>query len=118
MLLGGPFVHLANQNWAGGGLSLGARLGAPIVIAPFGMALCIDEYQNEDVDYEPNTDCLLSGLVIGAGIGYAAAAVFDWFFLARKDTRVDGPPPTGWSSIRPSLQISDKGFNTGIGFSF
>ncbi len=107
LFLGGPMVHLAQGNTRGAGYSLLARTGLPLGGALLGAATCDDD--GDDFD-------CIGGVFLGMTIGYGTALVIDWFYLAEK-TKVTGPP-SGWASLRPSLQVEPTGAKAGVAFNF
>ncbi|MCP4448103.1 MAG: OmpA family protein [Myxococcales bacterium] len=106
LFLGGPLVHLAHGNPGSAGYSLLARFGMPTGGALLFMASCDDS---------DSLDCLGS-MIAGTMLGYAGALAVDWFILAEKTEMV--APPTGWASLRPSLNIRQDGAEAGIAFDF
>lgn len=106
VFLGGPIVHLANGNRAGAGYSLLARVGLPMGGALLFTATCDDS---------ESWDCLGSGIA-GLMLGYAGALAIDWFHLAKKTEVI--APPTGWASLRPSVQLRDGGAQAGFSLHF
>ena len=107
VFLGGPIVHLAQGNTSGAGYSLLARTALPLGGALLGAAACDDSGD----DY----GCI-GTMMLGLTVGYGSALVIDWFYLAEK-TEVTGPP-SGWASLRPSLQVEPTGAKAGVAFQF
>ena len=107
LFFGGPMVHLAHGNTSGAGYSLLARAGLPLTGAFLGSATC--DQSNDD------WGCLGS-VLLGTTLGYGAALAIDWFYLAKK-TEVVGMP-TGWASVRPSLNIAPDRAQAGVAFNF
>jgi hypothetical protein len=83
MLLGGPIVHAAHDNWGRAGISLGLRVGAPLAGVGLGLALGggIRKGGLHAIAYA----------IVGASIGYIAAAMFDVGYLARVDVPEAAP---------------------------
>jgi hypothetical protein len=106
MMLGGPIVHLAHGNNRGAGYSLLARTALPLGGGLLGAAACDDD---------DGFDCL-GKIGVGVILGYGGALAIDWFHLAEKTETV--APPTGWASLRPSLKLSPKGAQAGLGMTF
>lgn len=107
LFLGGPVVHLAQGNSRGAGYSLLARTALPLGGALLGAAACDES--------DDGFECL-GTMLLGTTIGYGSALVIDWFYLAEK-TKVTGPP-SGWASVRPSLQVEPTGAKAGVAFNF
>ncbi len=104
VFLGGPIVHIAHGNNSGAIYSLLARTGLPFGGALLFSSGCDDDY-----------DCF-GGVIAGAMLGYAGALAIDWFHLAKKTEVV--AMPTGWASLRPSLNVTRNGAQAGLGMSF
>lgn len=85
MLLGGPIVHAAHGHWGRAGASLGLRVGGPFLGAILGGALGAGGKSGKGA---------LDGIVyaiVGAGLGYVAAAAFDIAYLAYEDVPEAAP---------------------------
>ncbi len=106
IFLGGPMVHLAHGNTSSAGYSLIARVGLP-----FGGALLLGSTCADD----GGLDCL-GNTLLGGFLGYGTALALDWFVLAKKTEVV--APPTGWASLRPSLNVTPDGAHAGVAFQF
>jgi len=106
IFLGGPLVHLAQGNTSSAAYSLVARLGLPYAGAFLLSAGCEDS--------QDSLDCI-GQLFLGAMLGYGTALGLDYFVLAKKTEDI---APSGWASLRPSLQISSSGTKAGLAFDF
>jgi hypothetical protein len=80
ILLGGPIVHAAHGHWGSAGKSLGLRVGAPLVGATLGAGLGVASGGGGKGSLDAITYA-----IVGAGIGYVAAAAIDIIYLARED---------------------------------
>jgi hypothetical protein len=86
ILLGGPIVHAAHGHWGRAGASLGLRVGAPLAGVSLGAGL--------GVASGGGGKGALDGIVyaiVGAGLGYVAAAAVDIVYLAREDVPEAAP---------------------------
>jgi len=80
IVLGGPIVHAAHGHWGRAGASLGLRIGAPLVGATLGGGLGLAASSGG----KDALDAIVTA-IIGAGVGYVAAAAIDIIYLARED---------------------------------
>lgn len=72
-VLGGPIVHLVHDNPAGAALSLGTRVGLPVLTGYLGHLICVD-------DGDGFLSCLGS-TAVGFAIGMVAAQLIDPTFI-------------------------------------
>lgn len=106
LFLGGPAVHLAHENYLGAGLSAGARVGLPLLGVALAKATCSKQ--------EEGWRCLEDAWA-GALLGYGAALTLDWFYFAETEETLQ---PTGWASLRPSLQVDEHSARAGFHMAF
>lgn len=106
IFLGGPLVHLSQGNGKGAVYSLVARAGLPYVGALALSASCSDS---------GDFSCL-GNVLLGAMLGYGTALSLDYWVWSKKTESI--APPSGWASLRPSLQISDTGAKAGLALTF
>jgi hypothetical protein len=71
LLLGGPIIHAVHGNYLRGGISFGARVGAPVLGGVVGVALD-----------KSSKSWIPAGLFVGAFVGSLAASVVDIVLLA------------------------------------
>jgi hypothetical protein len=98
LLLGGPIVHLMQNNARGAWLSTGARFGMPLGGALVGSSACDD-----------GGDCLGS-IIGGAVLGYGGALLLDWFVFSKKQKTTY---PTQGMAL-PTLELKHGGAIAGI----
>jgi hypothetical protein len=86
IVLGGPIVHTAHDNWGRAAASFGLRVGAPIVGASLGAAVGAASGGGGKGALDA-----IAFAIVGAGVGYVAAAAFDIAYLAREDVPESAP---------------------------
>lgn len=91
-VLGGPIVHASHGNWGRAALSLGARVGMPLLGISTGVAL---------EDCRGGDFCGFGGALIGGVVGIAAAVAIDSAALAREEA------PVG-AALVPTLRVSEN----------
>lgn len=116
-VLGAPIVHAAHGNGGRALVSVGLRMGLPVLGALAGISLeqahCRSTAQTED-------DCGLAGLILGGAAGIGAAVLIDWFALGKVEKPVTRPALIQAGGIRanPMLGASKSGFSLGLGGTF
>jgi hypothetical protein len=117
-VFGGPIVHAAHGRWGTGLLSLGLRVGAPLVgglagAAVTGGAGCVSS---------SSSSCISLGLVGGLLVGYATAVTVDAAVLAREPAaREDArraPRRAAALSWAPSVAPRRDGAELGVSGAF
>jgi hypothetical protein len=74
VLLGGPIIHAAHDNYGRAGISLGLRIGGPLL--GLGLGAAIDKNSHSFIP---------AGPIIGAFLGYVAGAIADIALVAYED---------------------------------
>ena len=91
-VLGGPIVHATHGNWGRATLSLGARVGVPLLGIATGVGL---------EDCSGGEFCGFGGALIGGIVGLAGAVAIDSAALAREKKPLA-------ASLIPSLRVSEN----------
>jgi len=81
IVLGGPVIHAAHDNYGRAAVSVGLRIGGPLLGLGLGAALDKDSHSFIPV-----------GPVIGAFLGYVAGAIADIAFVAYEDDSPEAVP--------------------------
>lgn len=113
-LLGGPIVHLVEGNYGRAGLSLGLRLGLPVVGALVGSLA--PPILSEDDCGEYYDECETYDW--GAGpegflLGFGAAMVIDWVFLSTETVEVERS-----TTVVPAVGLRRGSFTLGLSGTF
>jgi hypothetical protein len=111
-LAGAPSIHLLNAQSSSALISLGVRVGAPLVGATMGWAA------SKFMPYDDG-DEEVRGLAIGVLLGLLAPMVVDAAALAWKPTAaaksIAGTPALTW---RPSVAVTSEHFEFGVAGGF
>jgi hypothetical protein len=119
-LLGAPAIHASHGNPGQAALSLGARVGLPVLGAVAGNALyqrnrepCIDDESTQCNDFLDGFEPFVA-VAAGAVIGATAAVVFDWVVLDHTE-RI---PVQRSLVVVPQVGVSEGGVSLGVIGSF
>ena len=99
-VLAAPAVHIVNGSYQNAVRSAGLRLTLPVLGAFAGLALECASHCSERVG--PS-----HGIIIGGGLGAAAALLVDYALLSKKTERA---PTRSW---QPTVGASQNGFSVG-----
>ncbi|HWN68738.1 MAG TPA: hypothetical protein VNM90_13970 [Haliangium sp.] len=117
-LLGAPAIHASHGNRGQAALSLGARVGLPVLGAVAGHALyqrnqrretCSDDDSIQCNDWNEAFDGVLA-IAAGAVIGATSAVLFDWVVL----DHTEKVPARRSLVIVPQVGVSERGAALGV----
>ena len=109
-MLGGPVVHAAHEQWGNAGLSLGLRLGAPVVGALGGYLVGSAACPRDDSD----VPCSVVGASLGLLGGAATAIILDATLIAYEPEREAAPS----ASVVPLVIAERDRWGVGLRGSF
>jgi hypothetical protein len=108
--VGAPIVHLAHGEGGDAGVSVGLRLGLPLVAGLIGYGIGAASFQGcAPGDWFCSRDWSAGiGAVLGAGVGAVGAVILDWSLLGRERVPPGATSSRGihWS---PLVAVTPKG---------
>jgi hypothetical protein len=115
-LLGAPAIHASHGNRGQAALSLGVRVGLPVLGALAGKALyershrepCVEDDSTQCGTFVDGFDRFVA-ISAGAVIGATGAVVFDWLVLDHTEKT-----PARSLVVAPQVGVSEQGVSLGV----